>query len=84
MFYKLVLSLTWRLALLQVLIDPADGLCFKHRSDRKVICVNPGSPCPGSQSSRLELHDPTHLQVTLFDHMTRAPRQPADTHGSME
>ena len=66
----------------QVLIDPLDGLCVKHRSDRKVICVNPEMPGPGSQSSRLELDDPANLQVVLFDHLTRATPRGAVARGT--
>ena len=54
----------------QVIADNEAGLLFKNKRDRKVINVDPKAR-PGDNSRRIELPTHEHLQVVLYDHVTR-------------
>jgi hypothetical protein len=56
---------------LQVIADDESGLLFKNKRDRKVINVDPRASKPGDNSTRHELATSEHLQVVLYDHVTR-------------
>eukprot|EP00760_Papus_ankaliazontas_P035180 PhM_4_TR7656/c0_g1_i1/m.102044 len=55
----------------QVIADPALGLLFKHKRDRKTINVDPRAPTPGDNSHRMVLKTKEYAQVTIYDHVTR-------------
>ncbi len=55
----------------QVIADDESGLLFKNKRDRKVINVDPRASKPGDNSTRHELATSEHLQVVLYDHVTR-------------
>ncbi|KAF8069558.1 cfap299 [Scenedesmus sp. PABB004] len=54
----------------QVIADGAQGLLFKHKRDRKLLCVDPRRP-PGDNSTRCALATREYEQVVLYDHVTR-------------
>jgi hypothetical protein len=47
------------------------GLLFRNKRDRKVICVDPEKPNPGDDTDRIEIECEQYTQVVFFDHMTR-------------
>lgn len=48
------------------------GLLFRNKRDRKVICVNPDNDNPGDDTTREEIDGcEKYTQVVFFDHMTR-------------
>lgn len=53
-----------------MIADNEAGLLFKNKRDRKVINVDPKAR-PGDNSRRIELPTHEHLQVVLYDHVTR-------------
>lgn len=50
--------------------DDENGLQFKNKRDRKVIYLDPQMN-PGDNTTRTELETEEHLQVVIFDHVTR-------------
>eukprot|EP00762_Andalucia_godoyi_P004046 ANDGO_06358.mRNA.1 hypothetical protein AURANDRAFT_23309 len=46
------------------------GLMFKHKKDRKVVCVDPKTP-PGDNSRRVVLESSEYIQAVIYDHVTR-------------
>ncbi|CAD7696110.1 unnamed protein product, partial [Ostreobium quekettii] len=54
----------------QVIADSEKGLLFKNKRDRKVINVDP-SQKPGDNSTRTEVDTDEHMQVVIYDHVTR-------------
>lgn len=55
----------------QVLADNEVGLVFKHKRDRKTICVDPRAVSPGDSTHRVVLRTSEYTQVVLYDHVTR-------------
>lgn len=53
----------------EVLADPATGLAFKNKRDRKVIIVDPQAACPGDYTTRTEVQTEEYAQAVLFDHV---------------
>ena len=59
----------------QVAADPALGLAFKCRRNRKLLVVDPDAPAPGDHTTRSELQacaagsEEEYLQAVLFDHV---------------
>jgi hypothetical protein len=47
------------------------GLLFRNKRDRKVICVNPESDNVGDDTTREEIECEQYTQVVFFDHLTR-------------
>lgn len=54
----------------QVIADNAAGLVFKNKRDRKTISVDPNSSL-GDNSTRTDFSTHEHLQVVIYDHVTR-------------
>lgn len=54
----------------QVIADNAAGLVFKNKRDRKTISVDPSSNL-GDNSTRTDFSTHEHLQVVIYDHVTR-------------
>ncbi|CAD7936734.1 unnamed protein product [Amoebophrya sp. A120] len=54
-----------------IIPDYEQGLLFKNKRDRKVICVDPRVKDPGDNSKRHEIKTAEYVQVVIFDHMTR-------------
>ena len=54
----------------QVVADPAIGLLFKNKRDRKIINVDPEAS-PGDHSTRVPIMTDEYLQVVIYDHITR-------------
>ncbi|TPX36329.1 hypothetical protein SmJEL517_g01536 [Synchytrium microbalum] len=54
----------------QVVADQGKGLLFKNKRDRKIVNVNP-QEAPGDNTTRAELLTREHIQVVIYDHMTR-------------
>eukprot|EP01013_Petalomonas_cantuscygni_P007518 TRINITY_DN1953_c0_g1_i1.p1 TRINITY_DN1953_c0_g1~~TRINITY_DN1953_c0_g1_i1.p1 ORF type:complete len:251 (-),score=43.13 TRINITY_DN1953_c0_g1_i1:337-1089(-) len=55
----------------QVIADNEVGLVFKHKRDRKTICVDPRALSPGDNTHRVVLKTTEYTQVVLYDHVTR-------------
>nr|CAD7460476.1 unnamed protein product [Timema tahoe] len=55
----------------KAIIDPVKGLLFQNRHDRKVVCVDPNLPTPGTNSTRIIVKSTTYEQVVLYDHVVR-------------
>ncbi|PSC75391.1 flagellar basal body [Micractinium conductrix] len=53
----------------EVVADPATGLCFKSKRDRKVIIVDPAAPSPGDYTTRSEVQTGEYEQAVIFDHV---------------
>ena len=47
------------------------GLLFRNKRDRKIICVNPEIHEIGDDTERIEIESPHYTQVVFFDHLTR-------------
>jgi len=54
-----------------VVPDPARGLLFQCKRDRKIIDVDPGAASPGDGSRRIPVETDEALQVVIYDHVTR-------------
>lgn len=54
----------------QVIANNAAGLVFKNKRDRKTISVDPSSNL-GDNSTRTDFSTQEHLQVVIYDHVTR-------------
>ncbi|CAD7959874.1 unnamed protein product [Amoebophrya sp. A25] len=54
-----------------IIPDYEQGLIFKNKRDRKIICVDPRVKDPGDNSKRHEIKTAEYIQVVIFDHMTR-------------
>lgn len=54
-----------------IIPDYEQGLLFKNKRDRKIICVDPRAKEPGDNSKRHEIQTEEYIQVVIFDHMTR-------------
>ena len=54
----------------QVIADNESGLLFKNKRDRKIINVDPEGN-PGDNTSRTQIHTKEHIQVVIYDHLTR-------------
>ena len=54
-----------------IIPDFEQGLLFKNKRDRKIICVDPRSKDAGDNSKRHEIKTSEYVQVVLFDHMDR-------------
>ncbi|KXS20274.1 hypothetical protein M427DRAFT_94779 [Gonapodya prolifera JEL478] len=55
----------------QVMADNENGLLFKNKRDRKIINVDPKEVNPGDNTTRLEVPTTQHIQVVIYDHLTR-------------
>ncbi|EGF77813.1 hypothetical protein BATDEDRAFT_27080 [Batrachochytrium dendrobatidis JAM81] len=55
----------------QVIADNENGLLFKNKRDRKIINVDPREFRPGDNTSRTQILTKEHLQVVIYDHLTR-------------
>ncbi|KAI8898890.1 hypothetical protein BC833DRAFT_587930 [Globomyces pollinis-pini] len=55
----------------QVIADNESGLLFKNKRDRKIINVDPAEERPGDNTSRTQIETHEHIQVVIFDHLTR-------------
>ncbi|KAJ9597798.1 hypothetical protein L9F63_011406, partial [Diploptera punctata] len=47
----------------KAILDPKYGLLFQCRNDRKVVCVDPRVPSPGSNTTRTTIKSDTYEQV---------------------
>ena len=54
-----------------IIPDFEQGMLFKNKRDRKIICVDPRVKEPGDNSKRHEIKTHEYTQVVIFDHMTR-------------
>ncbi|KAL2914478.1 hypothetical protein HK105_206045 [Polyrhizophydium stewartii] len=55
----------------QVIADDENGLLFKNKRDRKIINVDPRELRPGDNTSRTQISTTEHIQVVIYDHLTR-------------
>ena len=55
----------------QVIADNESGLLFKNKRDRKIINVDPSEPNPGDNTHRTKIPTKEHIQVVIYDHLTR-------------
>ncbi|KAI9101340.1 hypothetical protein DFS34DRAFT_614057 [Phlyctochytrium arcticum] len=55
----------------QVIADNESGLLFKNKRDRKIINVDPKETKPGDNTTRTEIETEEHIQVVIYDHLTR-------------
>ncbi|KAH6565229.1 hypothetical protein BASA50_006005 [Batrachochytrium salamandrivorans] len=55
----------------QVIADNENGLLFKNKRDRKIINVDPREFRPGDNTSRTQISTHEHIQVVIYDHLTR-------------
>ncbi|XP_067008934.2 cilia- and flagella-associated protein 299-like [Anabrus simplex] len=55
----------------KAILDPNRGLLFQNRNDRKVVCVDPDQPSPGSNTNRIRIYTPKYAHVILYDHVVR-------------
>ncbi|KAI8904328.1 hypothetical protein EDD86DRAFT_213131 [Gorgonomyces haynaldii] len=55
----------------QVIADNESGLLFKNKRDRKIINVDPKEPVPGDNTTRTQIKSSEHIQVVIYDHLTR-------------
>ncbi|KAL4443356.1 hypothetical protein ABPG75_011093 [Micractinium tetrahymenae] len=53
----------------EVVADPATGLAFKNKRDRKVIIVDPEAPSPGDYTTWTEVGTDEYDQAVIFDHV---------------
>ena len=53
-----------------MIADSVSGLVFKNKRDRKTLNVDPDSPL-GDNSTRTDLDTDEHMQVVIYDHVTR-------------
>ncbi|KAJ3177203.1 hypothetical protein HDU85_005981 [Gaertneriomyces sp. JEL0708] len=54
----------------QVIADNESGLLFKNKRDRKIVNVDPKAH-PGDNTTRTEIKTDEHIQVVIYDHLTR-------------
>ncbi|TPX46364.1 hypothetical protein SeMB42_g00724 [Synchytrium endobioticum] len=54
----------------QVVADQGKGLLFKNKRDRKIVNVNPQEK-PGDNTTRTAITTKEHIQVVIYDHLTR-------------
>jgi hypothetical protein len=55
----------------QVIADNEAGLLFKNKRDRKIINVDPAEDRPGDNTNRVQIVTKEHIQVVIYDHLTR-------------
>ncbi|KAI8818984.1 uncharacterized protein EV422DRAFT_551132 [Fimicolochytrium jonesii] len=55
----------------QVIADNESGILFKNKRDRKIINVDPKEPKPGDNTTRTHIVTDEHIQVVIYDHLTR-------------
>jgi hypothetical protein len=55
----------------QVIADNESGILFKNKRDRKIINVDPSEPNPGDNTTRTQVATKEHIQVVIYDHLTR-------------
>jgi hypothetical protein len=55
----------------QVIADNESGLLFKNKRDRKIINVDPSEERPGDNTTRIQISTKEHIQVVIYDHLTR-------------
>ncbi|KAJ3162351.1 hypothetical protein HDU86_004831 [Geranomyces michiganensis] len=55
----------------QVIADNENGLLFKNKRDRKIINVDPKETKPGDNTTRSQIVTDEHIQVVIYDHLTR-------------
>ena len=55
----------------QIIADNEDGLLFKNKRDRKIINVDPKESSPGDNTTRCVIKTDEHIQVVIYDHLTR-------------
>ncbi|KAJ3333581.1 Fe(2+) transporter [Blyttiomyces sp. JEL0837] len=55
----------------QIIADNENGLLFKNKRDRKIINVDPKEAKPGDNTTRIQITTNEHIQVVIYDHLTR-------------
>lgn len=55
----------------EVITDPALGLIFVNKHDRKHISVDPTLESPGNNTVRLTIATKKYDEVVLYDHVNR-------------
>jgi hypothetical protein len=55
----------------QVIADNSSGLLFKNKRDRKIINVDPAEAHAGDNTLRVPIATKEHIQVVIYDHLTR-------------
>ncbi|KAJ3052328.1 hypothetical protein HDU79_008562 [Rhizoclosmatium sp. JEL0117] len=55
----------------QVIADNENGILFKNKRDRKIINVDPRESNPGDNTTRVQIPTKEHIQVVIYDHLTR-------------
>ncbi|KAI9334122.1 hypothetical protein BDR26DRAFT_867358 [Obelidium mucronatum] len=55
----------------QVIADNENGILFKNKRDRKIINVDPREANPGDNTTRVQIPTKEHIQVVIYDHLTR-------------
>jgi hypothetical protein len=55
----------------QVIAENENGLLFKNKRDRKIINVDPRETKPGDNTTRSSIKCLEHVQVVIWDHLSR-------------
>lgn len=53
----------------KVWVDPAKGLLFQNRFDRKIVCVDPMMTSPGNNTKRTRVVSDDYEHTVLYDHI---------------